>query len=318
MTEIITIDARKVGVVIGPKGVTKLAIQEKTGVVIEFPPRSADKDKEATEPVPVTIRGPSEGVKKAAKNIKDLTTKGYCALLEGDNFSEGFIQIPPVYLSDVIGPKGASIKAIQEQCGVHLHVPPTLDRKDTTPVKINIAGPKDKVVQAKAIIKELTKYRHHPITHPTYVHIEMTDIAETYHRHIIGVKGGEIKHIQHNFKVNVYIPNADSHYKHVLIVGDKGAVDKAEAYIHKIVENAIQKQKERESRDSGAADDVEHERVAGLAMDQEDGHEDWMSEYDASKRATTTLDLSLSAVYADKGDGGRSGAPRKWQTNPAL
>ena len=61
----VTIDAKKVGAVIGSKGATLHAIQNAAQVEITMP-----KDKDATGPVEVVVVGPAEGVKKGKKKIK--------------------------------------------------------------------------------------------------------------------------------------------------------------------------------------------------------------------------------------------------------
>jgi hypothetical protein len=67
-------------------------------------------------------------------------------------------------------------------------------------VKITVAGNKDKVVIAKALILELTTYYHTTVTHPGHIHVEM-DVPSALFNYIIGARGSEIKHIQGNFKV---------------------------------------------------------------------------------------------------------------------
>ena len=83
----VTVEAKKLGVLIGPKGVTLHAIQDATGVEITTP----KADRETTGPVVVTVAGPAEGVKKAIKAIKELAEKGYSKLIAGDDFNEGSI-----------------------------------------------------------------------------------------------------------------------------------------------------------------------------------------------------------------------------------
>jgi len=307
----VTIDAKKVGILIGPKGATKLAIQEKTGVTIEVPQRAAaDKDKEAAAasgPVDVTITGSQDGVFRASKAIRDLATKGYCALLGGEGFSEGHILVPPSSLADIIGAKGATIRAIQEHMGVHLRAPQGVLRTDTAPVRVEVAGPREKVVEAKALIKELVKWKHHPVTHPNYVHEELADVPSAYHSYIIGRNGTEIRQIQNNFKVGVYIPNAESEslgIKGVLLVGEKKGVEGAERYVRKIVEQAEQRQRERELRDEtgatgGAAGGGGRARDADARNNSNDQDEEeaWMAQHGADKR-TAFLDIA-AAIKTD-------------------
>ena len=57
------------------------------------------------------------------------------------------------------------------------------------PVKVLIAGNKDKVQEAKDIITELTTYYHSDVTHPGQVHVEM-DVNPSMYNNIIGSKVG--------------------------------------------------------------------------------------------------------------------------------
>ena len=65
-----------------------------------------------------------------------------------------------------------------------------------------VVGDREKVKKAKELIKELIRYHHTTITHPGVAHLEMT-IDPALHKHVIGAKGSEIKHIQQNFKVHI-------------------------------------------------------------------------------------------------------------------
>lgn len=111
-------------------------------------------------------------------------------------------------------------------------------------VKIVLAGPKDKVAIARSLILDLTKYFHTPVTHPGVVHAEL-EIPSNYFNYIIGSKGSEIKHIQANYKVAVYIPGAESAHEHLLIVGEEAAVQNAEKHIHRLIEKVDAQAAER-------------------------------------------------------------------------
>ena len=163
---------------------------------------------------------------------------------------------------------------------------PQVARDHALPVKITLAGSKEKVVQVKAIVTELTQYYRSDITHPNTVHLEM-DVPTNYYNYIIGARGSEIKHIQGNFKVSVHIPNADTVNKNVVIVGDSSNVKNAEKYIQKII-------------DGVAKDKEEAERLQdtfGSAGGREDAappvEEEWMNQYThPSRKAKATTDAS--------------------------
>jgi malonyl CoA-acyl carrier protein transacylase len=95
----------------------------------------------------------------------------------------------------------------------------------------------DKVQEAKNIITELTKFYHTSVTHPGQIHAEIF-VPQTMYNYIIGARGSEIKQIQNNFKVSVYIPNVDSVTKSVVVVGEPEGVKAAEKHIHKIIDQA--------------------------------------------------------------------------------
>ena len=155
------------------------------------------------------------------------------------------------FLPDIIGKGGASIKAIQQHTGVKISTPsgytrtaPSGETIVPSKVKIVLAGPKDKVALARSLILDLTKYFHTPVTHPGLVHIEL-DIPANYYNYIIGAKGSEIKHIQANYKVTVYIPGAESSHDQLLIVGDEAAVQNAEKHIRRLMEKVDTQAAER-------------------------------------------------------------------------
>lgn len=238
VTKQLSVEARKLGLLIGPKGVTKIGLQNATGTEINMP--KAEKD--YTGPVEISITGTNEGVDRAIFALNEMVVKGYSTILASPDFHEGYVEVKPKFLPDIIGKGGASIKAIQQHTGVKISTPTGYTR--TSPsgetivpskVKIVLAGPKDKVALARNLILDLTKYFHTPVTHPGLVHIEL-DIPASYYNYIIGSKGSEIKHIQANYKVTVYIPGAESSHDHLLIVGEETAVQNAEKHIRRLME----------------------------------------------------------------------------------
>ena len=112
-----------------------------------------------------------------------------------------------------------------------------MSRDHVLPVRVSIAGNVDKVQEAKNIITELTKYYHTSVTHPGQIHAEIF-VPQTMYNYIIGARGSEIKQIQNNFKVSVYIPNVDSVTKSVVVVGEPEGVKAAEKHIQKIIDLA--------------------------------------------------------------------------------
>lgn len=88
----ISVDAKKIGVIIGPKGVTLHGIQDATGVEINTP----KGDRDSATPVIITISGTADGVAMATRAINDLCAKGYSKLLAGEDFRESYIDVHPM------------------------------------------------------------------------------------------------------------------------------------------------------------------------------------------------------------------------------
>jgi hypothetical protein len=109
-------------------------------------------------------------------------------------------------------------------------------------VKIVLAGTKDKVAIARGLILDLCKYYYTPVTHPGVTHLEM-DISPHYYNYVIGSKGSEIKHIQANYKVTVYIPNAETANQNLLIVGEASNLQNAEKHIQRLIEKVDERAK---------------------------------------------------------------------------
>jgi hypothetical protein len=325
VTTPLSVEARKLGLLIGPKGVTKIGLQTATGTQIEMP----KVERDVGGSVELLVSGSAEGVARCVFALTELCTKGYCNLLAGADFHEGYVSVPPRYLPDIIGKGGACIKAIQQHTGIKISTPsgytrstPSGEQVAPAKVKINLAGNREKVAIARNLILDLTKYYHTPVTHPGITHKEM-EIASNYFNFIIGSKGSEIKHIQANYKVSVYIPNVESINRNLLIVGEQDNVDKAEAHITKIIEKVEVQLAERAkaqaegialgesakakyaAQTNGAAPAVNPNlpMTSGMLkvdsrppkMDKEEPQEEWMSEF-APRKAPINIGAMLPAT----------------------
>jgi len=250
-----TVDARKIGILIGPKGSTLHAIQDATNVQINVP-RGGEG---ATSSV--TIEGSAEGIANARAAIKDLFEKGYCSYTTGDDFAEDFVMVHPSYFPDLIGKNGRIIKAIQDSVGARLNIP-KIDSgaASASRARVAITGPKQGVQVAKDIVYSIMQFYHHEITHPGMIH-ETVDIPDYNRSLIIGTKGSVIHHIQNNWGVNVVMPSDYSLNQNCLVVGAPGAVKGAKKYILKLL---------HEAEEQYNAQQEEH----GLGLD--DGDDDWV------------------------------------------
>ena len=253
-TESVTVDAKKIGIIIGPKGATMKAIEEATGCKLDVnAPAKDGPPTKGPQKATVVLSGGADrdAIAKAKKAINELATKGYATLLQSDStFGEFSITVHPRYLSEIVGPGGRTIQALQSALDVKITIPSTDWKPNTIQVgqvklcKVGIAGAKDNSKQAKQVIQSLMKYHHHEITHPGLVHESVYVEPEFFHC-IIGPRGSEIKHIKGNFKVEVYMPNEDSETEDVLVVGKQVNVDRAIAHISKLIDRDSERREKK-------------------------------------------------------------------------
>mmetsp|Transcript_32943 Transcript_32943/g.80076 ORF Transcript_32943/g.80076 Transcript_32943/m.80076 type:complete len:514 (-) Transcript_32943:172-1713(-) len=275
-SETITVDAKKIGIIIGPKGTTMQALQAATGCKLDVnaPPKDAAKPT-ATATVVITASTDAGvtsdfGLAKAA--IRELERNGYAKILQGEDFSENSISVHPKHLAEIVGSGGKTIKAIQTELDVKVKIPPT-DWKPNTPqvgktppsVNIGLAGSKDNVKQAKQVIQAIVKDHCHPITHPGLVS-EQTHVPPEFFHCVIGRGGSEIKHIKGNYQVEVYMPGNDSDSENVIVVGKRASVDKAIAHIQKLIDLDSEQRAQKYSDEGGLGGEW-----AGDQMDDLDG-----------------------------------------------
>ena len=296
----VTIDAKKVGLIVGPKGKTLHTIQDMFKVEIITP-------KEVVPIVPpvaprpgvvppvvtsvIIVQGTSsDSLNKAVRVINDLATKSYSAALEGPDFKEGFIAVPPNKISDLIGKGGAVRRAIETHTDVRMIIPPNVARDSVLPVRVALAGHHEKVSQAKIIINEILDTYHSSVTHPGQVHEELPHVPSALYNQVIGARGSEIKHIQNSYKVSVHIPNADTTHQSIIVVGEPKGVAGAVAHINKIVEKA--------SLDKAAAE-IANDAWKDRDQEDQEPQEEWMAQYvranklQAAQLASTTPSSTL-------------------------
>jgi rRNA processing protein Krr1/Pno1 len=288
----VTVEFRKLGAIIGPKGATLKALREAGSVDIQVPRRDEnDKPPEPSSMATVELSGSHDGMKKVAKAINEISTKGYCRLLAGDDFIEANVAATSRCCAELMSGSGKGIRAIQDACNVRIHVPPAPAKLkageisaasgNSSSSKLGIAGPVAGVMRAKSIIKEIMEFKHSEVTHPGVVH-RAVPVPPHLFSIIIGPKGSEIKHIRSNFKVNVHIPDNEvgaqppAEAPGVLVIGPQTAVDSASRYIEKIVDQATQAAAAAESK---VSEDWAQEEPAPA-------HESWMDQYDYSKRVS--------------------------------
>jgi len=273
----VTIDASRVGIIIGPKGATMNLIQEKTGTKLDvnapkldekaasnqFRPVAGGRSKSTAKATVVISEGTAEGQKAAKKTILELADRGYATLLQAEGFGESSVSVHPRFLSEIVGTGGKIIKAIQSELDVKLTIPKTewtpktLQIGNVDPsVRVGIAGDSPaNVKKAKQVIKDICSYHHHEITHPGLIHQEVFVPQEFFHC-VIGTRGSEIKHIRGNYNVEVYMPSTESWCvtDNVICVGKSNEVEKAISYI-KLLMDRDSELREQKYSDEGFADD---------------------------------------------------------------
>ena len=207
-------------------------------------------------------------LRQAEAAIRDLVDKGYTSIAFED-FSENFVKVHPSSFPDLIGKEGSIVKAIKKETGCEINFPdvPKNSQLNKT-YKVMLAGSTKQVDLAKQIINDICMYYHHEITHPGFVHEEL-EVENWALRYIIGSKGSEMKHIQHNWKVKVNVPRDHSVNQKVVIVGEKDQVDRAKAYIEKLLWNAENNSKGRDKVDNDGGDQ----------WGDEGADEPWMAQY---------------------------------------
>lgn len=254
---VITVPEKKIGIVIGPKGATIKMIQEKTTARVD------------TTGNLFTVTGSPQGVADAAQAINDLIEKGYTAMAFED-FNENSVQVHPSSFPDIIGKEGKIIRKLKEELGVEVTIPPVpKGTGGNKKYKVTIAGKVENVEKAKDVINDIIMYYHHEITHPGEIHEEFT-VPTWSLSFIIGKGGSEMRHIQNNFKVKVYIPRETSTNQNVVVVGEPSGVARAKAYIDKTLANA-ETGARRERGTEGKND--------GDVWGDEDEEEPWMKQY---------------------------------------
>merc|ERR1712072_30529 len=161
---------------------------------------------------------------------------------------------------DLIGKQGAIIREMKEKLGVEISMP-NVPKSAPGKHPIKIAGEKDKAETCKEVIESIIMYYHHPLTHEGLTHAEM-DVPGWAYSFIIGRGGSEMKHIQKNWDVKVYIPRDTSENQNVVIVGAPNDVARAKKYVQTLVEKDRSTGREKADKADdgwGGEDDVDPE-----------------------------------------------------------
>ncbi len=178
-TKNVSVDSRKVGAVIGPKGVTLRVIQDITGTEIQIPKLDPNQP---TATVSVSVSGRSSGVSKAIQILSEISDTGISTALlavapqirETVNaniaapsvpsaetpvpapvreISTNSVIVKTAKMGVIIGPKGATLHALQDATSTEINTALNKGSNDTTTVII--AGPAEGVAKATKAVNEL-------------------------------------------------------------------------------------------------------------------------------------------------------------------
>lgn len=330
--QVVNVPAKKLGLLIGPKGATLNRIRDACNVLIDIPPApTAAVGGGEPAMIAVSVTGNSAAsVSKAVRAIQDLGTKGYSALTasmsaEGpgaaagggdghDNaFMERTMQVPNRFLPHLIGKGGATIRELQNRTGAKVTVTNNTNfEKDVQFSRLTFAGFKSQVNAAKAIVRDVMRYFHSDELNPELEHMELghDEVPPEMYNVLIGSKGSEIKHIQGNFRVALHMPQGvqgvECLNNNLVLVGAPENVTAAQRYILKLVASVHARNAERDARAGGSSGGASGRGVA----EEDEDLEPWMLQYVKSSRAEASAGSEGAATSGSSAsEGGAWGAP---------
>ncbi|CAG2054986.1 unnamed protein product, partial [Timema podura] len=196
----------------GPHNDSLNALIAETGVRINVPPLSVQKDE-------ITIAGEKEGVMLAKERIlavhQDMEKK--CTTVS--------VEVPKSQHKYVIGPRGNTIAEILQSTGVSVEMP----SNDNSTGTITLRGPHDKLGLALNMVYEKANS----------VRTAIVDAPNWIHKYIIGRKGANIRVITQDLtKVHVEFTEKEDHIK---IEGPPEEVEKAQQALETMASDLINK-----------------------------------------------------------------------------
>ena len=198
--------------IIGKQGANVARIRVQTDVEIDLPPPNSDSQR-------IVVRGRKENVEKAIAMIEEMQRTF-------ENTVEVFVEIPHKFHDDLIGPRGAGVQAIQQECeNVIIRFP---NDKDGASDKILVFGPKEEVEVARKMLIE----RANDVKETSYS--EELRIKPEYHRYLIGRKGAKVRQLHKDTKARVVFPDSGltgEDAEVVVIIGREADVKKARKII---------------------------------------------------------------------------------------
>ncbi|KAI9248211.1 hypothetical protein BDA99DRAFT_564828 [Phascolomyces articulosus] len=135
--------------IIGTKGKNLQQIENKSGVRINFPPRSKDEEEvefSEDEKVNVTLVGDAAGIAIAKAEIDKIVS---------EKTAKQTIKIDDIdskYYLHLAGPHNQAIKALEQELNVKIQMPPLVGEEESAPIVVS--GDKEKVQAAKQALEE--------------------------------------------------------------------------------------------------------------------------------------------------------------------
>uniref|UniRef100_U5EUN4 Putative vigilin n=1 Tax=Corethrella appendiculata TaxID=1370023 RepID=U5EUN4_9DIPT len=214
VTEEIQIPPKYYNSLIGAGGKLITSIMEECGgVLIKFPSPDSKTDK-------VTIRGPSEDVARAKKQLIELTNEK-----ELSSFSVE-VRAKPQHHKFLIGKNGASIKKIRDSTGARIVFPGV---NDADKEAITIIGKKECIEEAKAQLLAIIKNIDNIVE-------DEISVEQKHHRHFVARRGDVLHRITEECGgVMISFPRPGIDSDRVTLKGAKDCIEAAKQRILEIV-----------------------------------------------------------------------------------
>lgn len=130
----------------------------------------------------------------------------------------------------IIGPKGATLNALQSGSGATIDMP----KRESGSAKIQVTGTPAQVATAKNAIQSLSDRGFSSITHPGTLSDDIT-VESTNIGVIVGANGATLRTIQEKTGTKINLPEKNSTSKKVTIVGEKEGVKAAKAALRSLI-----------------------------------------------------------------------------------
>jgi len=172
--------------ILGPKG-TKLAdLELSTATKINIPRPEEDSDT-------VTIVGTKEGIEKARHEIQVISEEQAKRAFER-------LHIEKCYHPFICGPDNVNIKALTDETGAKISVPPLSLQKD----EIVVSGEKEGVHKAVETINRIYEEKKKKCVTVS------VEVKKSQHRYVIGPKGSNLNEILTQTGVSVEVPTLEN------------------------------------------------------------------------------------------------------------